>query len=105
VVKVLVIQNRNVLIPTAFSPNNDKQNDLLLIHGEYGVKIIEFKIYDRLGNMVYQDADFSTNERERGWNGTFRQKDSPVGNYEWFCTVKYPDGYQDYLRGQTQLIR
>jgi gliding motility-associated-like protein len=103
--KLLVLQNRNVLIPTAFSPNNDNQNDLLRIHGEDGVKVLAFKIYDRLGNLVYQDADFYTNENHRGWNGTFRQQEVPVGNYEWFCTVEYPDGYKDYLRGQTQLIR
>lgn len=103
--KILVIQNRSVLIPTAFSPNNDQQNDLLLIHGEDGVKILQIKIYDRLGNIVYQDADFYTNEPLRGWNGTFRQVEVPVGNYEWFCTVEYPDGYKDYLRGQTQLVR
>jgi gliding motility-associated-like protein len=103
--KILVIQNRSVLIPTAFSPNNDQQNDLLLIHGEDGVKILQIKIYDRLGNIVYQDADFYTNEPLRGWNGTFRQVEVPIGNYEWFCTVEYPDGYKDYLRGQTQLVR
>ena len=103
--KILVIQNRSVLIPTAFSPNNDNQNDLLLIHGAEGIKILQFKIYDRLGNVVYQDTDFFTNESNRGWNGTFKQSDAPVGNYEWFCTVEYPDGYKDYLRGQTQLIR
>jgi gliding motility-associated-like protein len=103
--KIWVIQNRNVLIPTAFSPNNDSQNDLLIIHGADGVKILQFKIYDRLGNIVYQDSDFFTNENKRGWNGTFRQAEVPIGNYEWFCTVEYPDGYKDYLRGQTQLVR
>jgi gliding motility-associated-like protein len=100
-----VIQNRNVLIPTAFSPNGDNQNDLLLIHGADGVKVIAFKVYDRIGNVVYQDAGFYTNEKNRGWNGTFRQQEVPAGNYEWFCTVEYADGFKDYLRGQTQLIR
>jgi len=103
--KILVIQNRNVLIPTAFSPNGDNQNDLLLIHGADGVKVIAFRVYDRIGNVVYQDAGFYTNEKNRGWNGTFRQQEVPAGNYEWFCTVEYADGFKDYLRGQTQLIR
>ena len=104
-VKILVSQQRNIAIPTAFSPNNDAQNDILIIHGPENIKILQFKIYDQLGNLVYQDADFLTNEISRGWNGTFRQMEVPVGNYEWFCTVEYPDGYKDYLRGQTQLIR
>ena len=104
-VKILVSQQRNIAIPTAFSPNNDAQNDISIIHGPENIKILQFKIYDQLGNLVYQDADFLTNEISRGWNGTFRQMEVPVGNYEWFCTVEYPDGYKDYLRGQTQLIR
>lgn len=70
-----------------------------------GLKYYSLKIYDRLGNIVYQDSDFFTNENKRGWNGTYRQADVPIGNYEWFCTVEYPDGYKDYLRGQTQLVR
>lgn len=104
-VKILVSQQRNIAIPTAFSPNNDAQNDILIIHGPENVKILQFKMYDRLGNVVYQDANFYTNETSRGWNGTFRQMEVPAGNYEWFCTVEYSDGYKDYLRGQTQLIR
>lgn len=104
-VKILVSQQRNIAIPTAFSPNNDAQNDILIIHGTENAKILQFKIYDQLGNLVYQDAGFFTNETRRGWNGTFRQIEVPVGNYEWFCTVEYPDGYKEYLRGQTQLIR
>lgn len=103
--KVQVTFDRRVLVPTAFSPNQDLQNDLLLVHGADGTKITDFRIFDRWGNLVYQDGGFYTNERNRGWDGRFRQGDAPPGNYEWVCAVEYTDGFRDFLRGQTQLIR
>lgn len=83
-VKILVSQQRNIAIPTAFSPNNDNQNDILIVHGPENVKILQFKIYDQLGNLVYQDADF------------LPMKQAGVGTVpsgKWKCLLEIMNGF------------
>ena len=55
-------------IPQAFSPNGDGKNDLFIIKGINGVDDVEAEIfiYNRWGQLVYQNTDFAKVE---GWNG------------------------------------
>ncbi len=55
-------------IPQAFSPNGDGKNDLFIIKGINGVENVaaEIYIYNRWGQLVYQNTDFAKVE---GWNG------------------------------------
>ncbi len=59
--------NRGI-IPQAFSPNSDGKNDLFVIKGINGVNDVEAEIfiYNRWGQLVYQNTDFAKVE---GWNG------------------------------------
>ncbi len=59
--------NRGI-IPQAFSPNDDGKNDLFIIKGINGVENVaaEIFIYNRWGQLVYQNTDFAKAE---GWNG------------------------------------
>jgi gliding motility-associated-like protein/uncharacterized repeat protein (TIGR01451 family) len=59
--------NRGV-IPQAFSPNGDNKNDVFAIKGINGKEDVaaEIYIYNRWGQLVYQNADFAKVE---GWNG------------------------------------
>ena len=59
--------NRGI-IPQAFSPNSDGRNDLFVIKGINGVDDVEAEIfiYNRWGQLVYQNTDFAKVE---GWNG------------------------------------
>lgn len=103
-IQVIVEKKRFVVVPTGFSPNNDGQNDQLLIHGREGTQIDKFQVFDRWGELVYQRNDFLVND-PAGWDGIFRNQTAPVGIYVWYLEVTYPDDTQDVLRGQTTLIR
>lgn len=50
-------------VPTAFSPNNDGNNDILFVKG-IGVQEFVFKLYNRWGELV-----FETTRLGRGWDG------------------------------------
>ena len=52
-------------MPTGFSPNGDGINDLLLVHG-LGVDYISLKIFDRVGEKVFETSDIT-----EGWDGTY----------------------------------
>ncbi|MBL7775511.1 MAG: gliding motility-associated C-terminal domain-containing protein, partial [Saprospiraceae bacterium] len=106
-VRVKVEKPRGVYVPTGFSPNSDGNNDRLVVYGksQQVTRIVVFRVYDRWGELVYEDADFKVNDEQRGWNGQFRDSDAQTGVYVWYLEAEYRDGFTQILRGNTTLIR
>jgi len=55
----------DIFIPTAFSPNNDGNNDVLIVRSNF-IQEIDFQILNRYGQEV-----FRTNDPSEAWNGRF----------------------------------
>ncbi|MFN0035885.1 MAG: choice-of-anchor L domain-containing protein [Saprospiraceae bacterium] len=96
---------RKVYVPTGFSPNADFTNDLLLVHGQSGSKAVDFKVFDRWGELVFQLKDFAFNDETKGWDGNFRDQPCDPGVYVWVLEVEYVDGVREVFKGNTTLIR
>ena len=84
-----------VIIPEGFSPNNDGTNDFFIIKGRNGRPLV-LKIYNRWGNLVYENNNYEDN-----WNGTanigIRIGDQlPDGTY--FYTAEFKDNGERYAR-------
>ncbi len=71
-------------VPTAFSPNNDGQNDFFQVF-EDQVLAAQLQIFDRWGNLV-----FETDELSQAWDGTWQGQIASEGVYVW--TLQY-EGY------------
>ncbi len=104
-VLVSVEKPRRVFVPTGFTPNDDQQNDRLLVHGQNSARVLDFRIYDRWGELVFEQKDFSLNDPEAGWDGSFRDSPLDPGTYVWVLEVLYMDGEKEVLKGHTTLIR
>ncbi|WMJ74691.1 PKD domain-containing protein [Cytophagaceae bacterium ABcell3] len=56
-----------VKMPTTFTPNGDGANDVVYANG-HGIKeLLEFSIFNRWGQLIFQSTDVS-----QGWDGTFK---------------------------------
>jgi len=106
-VKVFVEKPRGVYVPTGFSPDGNGDNDLLVVHGKSAQirEVSMFRLFDRWGELLYEDSHFPVNDMGRGWDGRFRGKDCDPGVYVWHVEVEYIDGYTEALSGNTTLIR
>jgi len=104
-IRVSIEKNRKVFVPTGFSPNGDFNNDLLLVHGQTGYKALDFKVFDRWGELVFELKDFAVNDDTQGWDGTFRGQNCEVGVYVWVLEVEFNDGVREVFKGNTTLIR
>lgn len=104
-VRISVEKPRKVFVPTGFTPNGDFINDLLLVHGQSTSKVLDFKIFDRWGEMVFQLQDFAFNDETKGWDGNFRGQPCDPGIYVWVLEVEYLDGEREIFKGNTSLIR
>jgi len=102
----LYIENSDaVFVPTGFTPNGDFNNDLLTVYGIEGVEISVFRVYDRWGEVVFEDENFEVNETDRGWNGMFKGKEMPPGIYTWVVEAEFTNGFKDIYSGNTTLIK
>ena len=106
-VDICVKKPRGVYVPTGFSPNGDTENDRLVVHvkGNQIRRIVQFKVYDRWGELLYEDQDFKANDASRGWDGAFRGSACLAGVYVWRVEVEYNDGFREVEAGQVTLVR
>ncbi|PLW93853.1 MAG: hypothetical protein C0592_04810 [Marinilabiliales bacterium] len=89
----------HAVVPNAFSPNGDGENDVLYVRGE-GVEQLNFIIYDRWGEKV-----FETQSLDMGWDGTFRGKEVDPGVFVYYLNAIFIDGTSKTEKGDITLIR
>ena len=97
---------RIVYIATGFTPNNDGVNDFLFVQGDHNaVRVTDFKVYDRWGELVFLNKDFGLNDPNTGWDGQFKGDNAGSGVYGWVLEVEFSDGIKKIYKGNTSLIR
>lgn len=89
----------SIVIPDAFTPNNDGLNDELNVVRIVGdIEVNSVSIFDRWGNRVYEAPD-------GGWDGTFNGKPMPSDVYVILVEILFPDGTVEARKGEVSLIR
>jgi gliding motility-associated-like protein len=71
----------DIFIATAFSPNNDGQNDIIKIHSNW-ITTIDWAIFNRWGEKVFQ-----TNDINKGWDGSQNGRPANSGTYTYYMTA------------------
>jgi gliding motility-associated-like protein len=90
------------VVPNAFSPNGDGTNDLFRVLYKPGTEILDFSIYNRWGQKIY---DVHT-DNPHGWDGTYVGETQPLGVYSYFINLRYTPTNQSRLHsGNFTLIR
>ena len=95
-----------IFVATGFTPNNDDINDYLYVQASEGVKrIVEFQVFDRFGQKVFQSNDTPVNDKSFGWNGHFKNNFVDSGVFGWTLVVEFEDGERGSYQGNTTVIR
>jgi gliding motility-associated-like protein len=90
-----------ILLPDAFTPNDDGLNDEFRIVRYLNIELLEeFAVYDRWGEKV-----FSTDIITDGWNGKYKGHEEPLGVYVWMVKARTYDGEEILKKGNVTLIR
>jgi gliding motility-associated-like protein len=91
-----------IVIPTAFTPDNDGVNDFWEIQGftEYLPKAT-VKIYDRWGSLIYEVNDGKYPQYP--WDGTVAGEELPVGSY--FYLIEPNNFEQEEMKGTVSVLR
>jgi gliding motility-associated-like protein len=70
------------MLPSAFSPNGDGNNDILNIYGIANASSYDFEIYNRWGENIFHSMD-----KTQGWDGTYNGVAAPVGVYAYWYNI------------------
>jgi len=87
-------------VPTAFSPNGDRENDLECVYGGC-VKVIDFVIYDRWGNKVFETND----PNNVCWDGKYKGTLMNTGVFVYYLQVEQSNGNKVTQKGNITLVR
>jgi len=105
-VVVLVLKNRPVYIPNAFSPNEDGRNDRFTVYAGPGARLVlTLKVFNRWGGLVFENNNFNPNDPSLGWDGFFKGEPSQTGVYAYFAEVGFIDGVSVIYKGDLSLVR
>ena len=106
-IQLVVILNCDIFVPNAFSPDNNGINDNFFIMGEKACveEIAVMRVFDRWGEMIFENEHFPVDEFGEGWDGKFRNKLMSSDVYVWYAEVVYIDGRVELLKGDVTLIR
>lgn len=98
---IIVPGNCYIAVPSAFTPNGDGLNDFLYPLNAYKAVNLDFKVYNRYGQLIWHTADWT-----KKWDGRINGALQASGAYVWHLTYYDPDKKKDIdLKGTTTLIR
>lgn len=89
-----------VIIPNAFTPNNDGINDIFKPTIKQGIQQYSFIIFNRYGQKVFETGNYSI-----GWNGSFKGIKQPENSYAYQVIFKNIKGDVIKNKGMVILIR
>ena len=88
-----------LLLPNAFSPNNDGVNDFWGITG-LGINTIYLRVYNRWGEKV-----FETHNLADTWDGKYKGFNCEIGVYAYYLTGTFNNNETFVRKGNVSLIR
>jgi gliding motility-associated-like protein len=87
-----------IFIPNAFTPNGDRENDVLYVRGT--LDEMTLSIYDRWGEKVFETIDQAI-----GWDGTYKGNLVEPGVFVYHLTTKCEDSETVFKKGNVTVIR
>ncbi len=78
---ILIIDNKNIYIPSVFTPNADGINDYFLPYSK-AYKIKRMKIFNSWGELVFNEEDLT-----KGWDGKYKDLDCQQDIYIFIVEV------------------
>jgi gliding motility-associated-like protein len=96
---------KNIFIPTAFTPNADGLNDRFTIHGTGVSMIRSLRVYNRWGEMIYEKRNFYPGDNSSSWDGRFMGREAPAAAYVYFAELECGAGNVFSRKGTITLVR
>ena len=93
-----------VFVPNAFTPNGDGLNDILMVRGK-GITVKLFRIFNRWGELVYEQKNFNPNDPRFGWDGKVRGVPATPDVFVYTAEVVCDNDVLFTYKGNTTILK
>ncbi len=100
-----ICNGQSFYLPNTFSPNNDGMNDYFYPRSSSAFTIKSLAIFNRWGQLVFENQNFASNNSSAGWNGKFNNKDQAADVYIYVMQIQCADGETATKKGNITLLR
>ncbi len=105
-VTVFVEIKRPYFVPNAFTPNFDGENDYFYVYGGPAIQRVKtLRVFDRWGGHVFKAENIPANQKELGWDGTYRGAAVEPGVFTFYIEIEFIDGYVEVIKGDITLLK
>jgi gliding motility-associated-like protein len=106
VLRLSVEFNPKIFVPNVFSPNGDGINDFFFPNtGPSVVNIPQLLIFDRWGNLLFEQQNFLPNTPAAGWNGRYKGQPLDPAVFAYLIKVELLNGEIITLTGDVTLVK
>ncbi|MBK9108473.1 MAG: gliding motility-associated C-terminal domain-containing protein [Saprospiraceae bacterium] len=102
---IRVRKQSHVYAPNVFSPNGDNINDYFYLMGSENVVIESFQIFNRWGELLFNNETSIINQPDSGWDGSFKGSKMNPGVFIYYARVRHPNEQVQDFSGDFNLIR
>jgi hypothetical protein len=103
---VVVDKHRRVYFPNVFNPDEEDGNERFLLScGQDVQRIRSLRIYNRWGQLMFEQVNAAPNDPESAWDGRIGNDLQPPGVFLYVAEIEFKDGAREVFRGDVTLIR
>lgn len=103
---VAVRKDHRVYIPNIIYPQSNNGNNIVTVWSGAEVAIVKvMRIFDRWGELIFENQNFSPNDPQLGWDGTFHGEFVNPAVFIYLVEVEYIDGETEIIKGDVTVIR
>ena len=95
-----------IFVPNTFTPNGDGFNDRFIVSGEGLGLMTHFTVFNRWGEVVFDEAGVPANDPTYGWDGTYKGQVLEPDVFMWILEITCEtQGTVFKLHGDISLVR
>lgn len=103
---ITVVKNRQIFAPNVFAPEGKGGNErFTLFSGPDVDEIVWMRIFDRWGQMIFENTTFAPDELSEGWDGRGKNREFTPGVYVWQAEIRFKDGEKQVRSGDVVVYR
>lgn len=105
-IRIVIQKSGRVYLPNIIKPESIELNDYFTVFTGAEVTLVRaMRIYDRWGELLFENKDFAPNQPQLGWNGRARGDQVNPGVFVYVVEVEYFDGSREVFSGDVTVVR
>ena len=99
-----IIEDDIVTFPNILKPGSESNGYFTGFSNSEQGEFLEISVYDRWGNLVFQNFHFLANQPKLGWDGKFKNRPVVQGVYVYLAKYRHANGNVTSFKGDITIV-